>query len=96
VSWEDIILTILGTILGGFIAGLSGIIVELWRENKRLREKHFEDIKRKCLELILKQLYDLKSKFVFKKNRTKWNLYGIEVSIIRGPLIGKVPFQNIS
>jgi hypothetical protein len=96
VSWEDIILTILGTILGGFIAGLSGIIVEWWRENKRLREKHFEDIKRKCLELILKQLYDLKSKFVFKKNRTKWNLCGIEVSIIRGPLIGKVPFQNIS
>jgi hypothetical protein len=36
VSWEDIILTI----LGGFIAGLSGIIVEWWRENKRLREKH--------------------------------------------------------
>lgn len=63
-SWEDIILTI----LGGFIAGLSGIIVEWWRENKRLRNRHFEDIKRKCLESILKQLYDLKSKFVFKKN----------------------------
>jgi hypothetical protein len=78
VSWEDIILTILGTILGGFIAGLSGIIVEWWRENKRLREKHFEDIKRKCLEPILKQLYDLKSKFMFGESGPQWSLRGIE------------------
>jgi hypothetical protein len=74
VSWEDIILTI----LGGFIAGLSGIIVEWWRENKRLKEKHFEDIKRKCLEPILKQLYDLKSKFVFGESGPQWSLRGIE------------------
>lgn len=73
-SWEDIILTI----LGGFIAGLSGIIVEWWRENKRLKEKHFEDIKRKCLEPILKQLYDLKSKFVFGESGPQWSLRGIE------------------
>jgi len=51
------------TILGGFIASLSGIIVEELRERKELRNKHFEDVKQKCLEPILNRLYELRSYF---------------------------------
>lgn len=46
VSWEDAVLTV----LSGLIAGLLELLIEWWRESRRLRERHFEDIKRRCLE----------------------------------------------
>jgi hypothetical protein len=58
-SWKNAFFTI----LGGFIASLSGIIVEELRERKELRNKHFEDIKQECLEPILNKLYELRGYF---------------------------------
>jgi hypothetical protein len=63
-SWENAFFTI----LGGFIASLSGIIIEELRERKELRNKHFEDIKQKCLEPILDRLYDLRGYFEAKES----------------------------
>jgi len=48
------------------------ILVEWWRENRKLRDRHFEDIKRRCLEPILKRLYDLKGNFVFGESGPEW------------------------
>jgi hypothetical protein len=67
-SWENAVFTV----LGGLIAGFSGILVEWWRENRKLRDRHFEDIKRRCLEPILKRLYDLKGNFVFGESGPEW------------------------
>jgi hypothetical protein len=81
VSWENIILTVLGTILSGLIAYLSGMLIEWWKERKRLREKHFEGIKRKCLEPVLEQLCELKGNFMFGESGPEWSLRGIEDSL---------------
>jgi hypothetical protein len=67
-GWEDFVFTI----LGGFIASLSGILIEWWRENRRLRDRHFDDIKHKCLEPILNRLSDLKHSFVFGESGPEW------------------------
>ena len=60
VSWENIILTI----VGGFLASFSGMLIEWWRESKRIRERHLEDIKDRCLKPILEELHHLKSNFL--------------------------------
>jgi len=73
-GWEDFVFTI----LGGFIASLSGILIEWWRENRRLRDRHFDDIKHKCLEPILNRLSDLKHSFVFGESGPEWGLHEIE------------------
>ena len=73
-GWEDFVFTV----LGGFIASFSGILTEWWRENRRLRDRHFDDIKHKCLEPILNRLSDLKHSFVFGESGPEWGLHEIE------------------
>jgi hypothetical protein len=68
VDWENVILTI----LGGFLAGFSGILIEQWREGRRLRKRHFKDIKDKCLKPVLEELYHLKTNFEFGEGRCGW------------------------
>lgn len=67
-DWENVILTI----LGGFLAGFSGILIEQWREGRRLRKRHFKDIKDKCLKPVLEELYHLKTNFEFGEGRCGW------------------------
>jgi hypothetical protein len=67
-SWENAVFTV----LGGLIAGLLGILADWWREGRRLRNRHFEDIKRSCLEPILKELYRLKGYFMLGESGPSW------------------------
>ncbi|MEM3130997.1 MAG: hypothetical protein QXX78_07920, partial [Nitrososphaerota archaeon] len=60
------LLNILFTIMGGLIAGFAGILVEWWRRKIEIRDKHFQDIKTKCLEPILKQLLELRERYEFR------------------------------
>jgi hypothetical protein len=55
-NWEDLIFTI----LGGFIAGVSGILVAWYNEKKRRETEHLQDIKQRCLQPVLRELQDLK------------------------------------
>ena len=73
-SWEDALFTI----LGDFMATLGGILVEWWREERKLREKHFEDIKEMCLDPLLQKLDDLKREFVFGESGPRWSSLEIE------------------
>jgi len=50
----DIILTILGTILGGFISGLVGLFLHRKRLKDEVKRKHLEEIKEKCLKPLEK------------------------------------------
>jgi hypothetical protein len=74
VGWENIILTL----LGGFLASFSGILVEWWRESRRIRERHFEDIKDRCLKPLLEELYNLKGNFEFGEIRGIWRVQDLE------------------
>jgi uncharacterized membrane-anchored protein len=38
------------TIIGGFVAGVSGILVARYSEKRRREAEHFRDIKQRCLE----------------------------------------------
>jgi hypothetical protein len=77
VDWENIILTV----LGGFLASFSGIFVEWWRERRRMRERHFEDIKDRCLKPILEELHNLKGNFEYGESRGRWSIQGLEESL---------------
>jgi len=76
-GWETALLTV----LGGFLASLSGLLVEWWRESRRLRDRHFEDIKRNCLEPILEELSRLRRYFEFSEGGPRWSVSSIEESL---------------
>jgi len=69
-GWENIILTL----IGGFLASFSGILVERWRESRRIRERNFEDIKDRCLKPLLEGLYNLRGNFEFGEIRGIWRI----------------------
>jgi hypothetical protein len=73
-GWENIILTL----LGGFLASFSGILVERWRESRRMRERHFEDIKDRFLKPILEELHNLRGYFEFGESRGIWRIQDLE------------------
>jgi hypothetical protein len=73
-SWENAI----HTILGGLIAGSVGLLIEIRRERKERRMKHFKDIKEKCLEPLFGKLDDLKKEFTFGESGPSWSRFGIE------------------
>jgi len=64
-SWRDLIFTI----LGGFIAGVSGILVACYSEKRRREAEHFRDIKQHCLEPLLKELQHLKERLMISEAR---------------------------
>jgi hypothetical protein len=63
-SLENAFSTFLGALAGGLAASISVMLVERWREGRRLRNRHFEDIKSKCLKPILEELDKLKGYFM--------------------------------
>jgi len=68
-EYENIVFTI----LGGLITGFIGLLIEQWREGIRLRMKHFEDIKHKCLEPIRDELCRLRKYFDFGEGGPEWS-----------------------
>ena len=59
---------IIGTMLGGLISGLIGYILERLRIKNELRTKHFEDIKKNCLQPLRTELMHLLSSFEFNES----------------------------
>jgi hypothetical protein len=64
-SWRDLIFTI----LGGFIAGVSGILVACYSEKRRREAEHLRDIKQRCLGPLLKELQGLKERLIISEAR---------------------------
>jgi hypothetical protein len=64
-SWRDLIFTI----LGGFIAGVSGILVARYSEKRRREAEHLRDIKQRCLGPLLKELQGLKERLIISEAR---------------------------
>jgi len=64
-SWRDLIFTI----LGGFIAGVSGMLVARYSEKRRREAEHLRDIKQRCLEPLLKELQGLKERLMISEAR---------------------------
>jgi hypothetical protein len=54
------------TIIGGFVAGVSGILVARYSEKRRREAEHFRDIKQRCLEPLLKELQGLKERLMIR------------------------------
>ena len=88
---NDIILTILGTILGGFISGLVGLFLHRKRLKDEVKRKHLEEIKEKCLKPLEKELKQLSSNFDISERTslkafceavseeiTWWKIYSLE------------------
>jgi hypothetical protein len=64
-SWENAV----HTILGGLIAGSVGLLIEIRRERKERRMKHFKGIKENCLGPLFGELSRLKEKhFTLKES----------------------------
>jgi len=57
------------TIIGGLVAGFAGLLIEGWRKEIEIRDKHFQDIKHNCLEPILKQLSELREYYEFRESK---------------------------
>lgn len=56
-------MNIILTILGGLIAGFSGILIEQWRRRRELRDRHLQEIKKECLEPLLGMLYNIRNNY---------------------------------
>jgi hypothetical protein len=67
-SCVDLISTIF-TIIGGLVAGFSGILVARYSEKRRREAEHFRDIKQRCLEPLLKELKGLKERLMISEAR---------------------------
>jgi len=73
-SWENAI----HTILGGLIAGSVGLAIEIRRERKERRTKHFKDIKEKCLVPLFRRLDNLKKEFTFGESGLSGSRFRME------------------
>jgi hypothetical protein len=60
----------IGTILGGFISGLVGLWVENRRRRNERRERHFQELKERCLKPLRKELRNLCEHFEFEEGKT--------------------------
>jgi hypothetical protein len=71
-GWGDLVSTIIGiifTVIGGFITGVSGVLVAYYSEKRRRAMEHFRDIKHLCLEPVLRELQELRGRFVISESR---------------------------
>jgi hypothetical protein len=57
------------TIIGGLVAGVSGILVARYSEKRRREAEHFRDIKQHCLEPLLKELRGLRERVIISEAR---------------------------
>lgn len=63
------IISIIFTVIGGFIAGVSGVLATYYSEKKRRAMEHFRDIKHLCLEPELKELQGLRERVIINEAR---------------------------
>jgi len=63
------IIDIIFTVIGGFIAGVSGALVAYYSEKRRRAMEHFREIKHLCLEPLLMELQELRGRFVISESR---------------------------
>jgi hypothetical protein len=75
-SWETI-LGILIPVLSIVLPTIALLYIKLWEEKRRLKEKHFTEIKDKCLKPLLEKLKQLKNHFNLGEGGPEWNLYNI-------------------
>jgi ElaB/YqjD/DUF883 family membrane-anchored ribosome-binding protein len=68
VGCVDFISTIF-TIIGGFVAGVSGILVARYSEKRRREAEHLRDIKQHCLEPVLQELQRLRERVIISEAR---------------------------
>jgi hypothetical protein len=61
------IISIISTVIGGFIAGVSGVLVAYYSEKRRRAMEHFRDIKHLCLEPELKELKGLRERLMIRR-----------------------------
>ncbi len=57
------------TIIGGLVAGVSGILVARYSEKRRRETEHFRNIKQRCLEPALRELKGLKERLMISEAR---------------------------
>ena len=57
------------TIIGGFVAGVSGILVARYSEKRRREAEHLRDIKQHCLEPLLQELQHLRERVIISEAR---------------------------
>jgi hypothetical protein len=57
------------TIIGGLVAGVSGILVARYSEKRRRETEHFRNIKQRCLEPVLRELKGLKERLMISEAR---------------------------
>ena len=62
------IISMIFTIIGGFVAGVSGILVARYSEKRRREAEHFRDIKQRCLEPLLQELQSLKERLIIRNS----------------------------
>jgi hypothetical protein len=70
VGCVDLVSTIISmifTIIGGLVAGVSGILVARYSEKRRRETEHFRDIKQRCLEPLLKELQGLRERVIISE-----------------------------
>jgi hypothetical protein len=63
----SMITSMIFTIIGGFVAGVSGILVARYSEKRRREAEHFRDIKQHCLEPLLKELRGLRERVIISE-----------------------------
>jgi hypothetical protein len=82
------------TIIGGLIAGVSGILVARYSEKRRREAEHFRDIKQRCSEPLLKELQGLRERVIISEARP---LHGMcEELESENPWWGSYSFRKIA
>jgi hypothetical protein len=74
-SWEALLSII--SILIAALSIISWLLIEQWKERRRLKEKHFTEIKDGCLKPLLEELKRLKNYFNLGEGGPEWDQYNI-------------------
>jgi hypothetical protein len=77
-SWEELLFLLIPSILGAVLSIIFlRFFIERWKENIRLKEKHFTDIKNNCLIPLRNSLSELKGYFELGEGGPEWDPYNI-------------------